>query len=225
MTDIANITNTEDTASSLANGAGTSVPVPNTQPFPEAEEFDLDFPADKINMLPGGGSRPYVRWQDLVSLLNHRFGADGWTSEVVRNNLVFNDVQQHQKHNENAPVLRRMVAAEAVVRLTIKVGGREIVRSAAAGFSSLEDYSKSGGMGAVEMALKSAPTNAFKRAAAMLGPAWSPAGARNAPRQGEAATSGPSPDSPFSAIFEAVEPLLQARLRLFRHSVPPHSPS
>ena len=45
-------------------------------------------------------------------MLNHRFGPDGWTSKITRNEIVFHEVRELQKDREPSPILRRMVAAE-----------------------------------------------------------------------------------------------------------------
>ena len=170
-----------------------------TYSFPTPDELAQPFPQDKIKDLPGKFYQPYAAWQDLVDLLNHRFGPDGWSSKITRNEIVFHEIRDLQKSRDNAPISRRMVAAEAACEITIKVEGREIKRGASAGFSAIEDYSKNGGIGAIDKSLKSAATNAFKKAVAMIGPAWAPSPhQKSANTENSGNLGNPSSDSPFS---------------------------
>ncbi|KAF5696801.1 Rad52 22 double-strand break repair protein [Fusarium globosum] len=108
---------------------------------------------------PGGSSVPYVSGGTAVWLANHFFGNDGWSDEIVKEDL---DVVR----DDDA---RKWVAHSwMTVKVTVYWKGDSIPKSRyGKGYGGNKPYRTKGE--AIEAAIKEAETDAFKRAIRKFG--------------------------------------------------------
>jgi DNA recombination protein Rad52 len=112
---------------------------------------------------PGGSSVPYVTGGTVYWLMNHFFGNDGWSSEIVKEEIDL----------ERDPDTRKWVAVSTMtVKLTVhwKSDGSRERRSTihyGKGFGGNKPYRTKGE--AIESSIKEAETDAEKRAARKFG--------------------------------------------------------
>ena len=102
----------------------------------------------------------------LGMLLDETFGPENWDTEVVHAPRIDHDEVVDAKRGR-----QRIFVASATCRITVRTEAGKARRSGTGAFivrRNLESDPE-GGVGGVELALKSAETIAFKRAAARLG--------------------------------------------------------
>lgn len=113
----------------------------------------------RVNKKPGG-NLSYLEAYDIKATLIKVFGFGGWSSELIESQEMF---REQVPQASNPSKMNWKVAMKATVRLTIHQTGAVYTEAAIAG-SAQPDYTES-----ADMALKSAESDALKRAAIMLG--------------------------------------------------------
>ena len=116
-------------------------------------------PSRVQNRKQGGASLSYLAAYDVKATLIRLFGFGGFSSELIQADII----HQEQVPQKNGNGKNWKIAAQATVKLTIHQLGAVYTETAIAG-SVQPDFTE-----AADMAMKSAESDAFKRAAIFLG--------------------------------------------------------
>jgi DNA recombination protein Rad52 len=120
---------------------------------------------DRIENRPGGGGKrlSYLEGWEVIEKANQVFGPLGWSHETLQMEML-HDPQLIREPED--PHAGKVVAAySARVKVTIHLEGRNVVRE---GWGGARNFAKTAGE-AMENAIKSAETDATKRALRSLG--------------------------------------------------------
>ena len=116
-----------------------------------------------------------IKGSDLIALLNELFGPGGWTVEVLSNEIVRDEVRPHPRNEKH---MCRYVTAQATARVSARTREGTIRREAVGVHSASAviyppPVNKPGqhGSATVRLAITGAGTNAWKRAANLIGEA------------------------------------------------------
>jgi DNA recombination protein Rad52 len=123
---------------------------------------------DRIEDRPGtNGKRfDYLEGWEVIAKANEVFGTLGWSSETLTVDMLHDPALIRDPDDPNSG---KVVAAYAArVRITIHLDGRNVVRE---GWGGARNFAKTAGE-AMENAIKSAETDATKRALRTLGNAF-----------------------------------------------------
>lgn len=129
------------------------------RPLSELQVRALASPLNPSRVSKRDGNSYLEAWDVKASLIKV-FGFGGFSSELIQSEIL--DVREVPQRN-NAQKMNQKVTAKAVVRLTIHQTGAVYTEAAIAG-SQQPDLTES-----MDMAIKSAESDALKRAAIFLG--------------------------------------------------------
>ena len=129
---------------------------------PAIEEMEWPAPAHLIGET--GDGRAFVDASKQIELANETFGADGWKAEIATPAQIVNDEFYSTSTKE-----MRAVTATVGAKVTVRTDKGDIVRESVGSSTAWAERGETNGIGTVEQALKSAWTNARKRAFSDVG--------------------------------------------------------
>ena len=129
---------------------------------PSIREMEWPAPAHIIRETTDG--RAFVDATKQIELVNETFGSEGWKTEIASPAQIVNDEFYSTSTKE-----MRAVSATVGARVTVRTDRGEIVRESVGSSTAWAERGESNGISTIDQALKSAWTNARKRAFSDIG--------------------------------------------------------
>ena len=150
---------------------------PEKSAFIERAELELSKPLDPNAIREREGPQKrmlsYVSGPDVYRRMNRAFGRLGWSRSILERGIVHQETRTYKNDNPRkkgpAEVTKHYIYAECQAEVRICFRGEVIACHQDIGHGSAEGYRNKGE--AIEKAMKTAATDAFKRCVHALGPA------------------------------------------------------